>query len=172
MHDPLTVAWEIKWPWKHKHALGSYRRSLVTIWHKDPCTDGTDSSCYHHYTYRHLNAQEKALNQFLYDAETIFDNRPHYPDSREHHWFQECKKLRYEWRLRRDLFRIPWRWHIWHYRIQIHILQSLYRWLFVRCTVCGKRFGYQEPVMGSWSGTAIWHFKCDHTNQPKVKPLT
>lgn len=35
MHDPMTVAFEIRW-------LG------VTIWHVDPETDGTDNSCRWH----------------------------------------------------------------------------------------------------------------------------
>jgi len=42
MYDPLTVAHEIKWPWKNKHG---YRESILTIWHKDPETDNTDDSC-------------------------------------------------------------------------------------------------------------------------------
>lgn len=42
MHDPLTVAFEIKSPFKNKDG---YRSSLITIWHKDPCSDGTDDSC-------------------------------------------------------------------------------------------------------------------------------
>lgn len=33
MHDPQTVAHEIRWPWKNKH---KYRTSIVTIWHCDP----------------------------------------------------------------------------------------------------------------------------------------
>lgn len=42
MYDPLTVAHEIRWPWKNKHG---YRSSILTIWHKDPEKDGTDDSC-------------------------------------------------------------------------------------------------------------------------------
>lgn len=42
MHDPMTVAHEIKWPWKNKHG---YRESIFTIWHVDPEKDGTDDSC-------------------------------------------------------------------------------------------------------------------------------
>lgn len=37
MHDPMTVAFEIKMP------LTDY--TLMTIWHKDPEADGTDDSC-------------------------------------------------------------------------------------------------------------------------------
>jgi hypothetical protein len=42
MHDPMTVAHEIKWPWKNKHG---HRESIFTIWHVDPESDGTDDSC-------------------------------------------------------------------------------------------------------------------------------
>lgn len=33
MHDPMTVAHEIKYPWRNKHG---YRNSIITIWHVDP----------------------------------------------------------------------------------------------------------------------------------------
>jgi hypothetical protein len=42
MHDPCTVAHEIKAPWKRS---GGYRPPLVTIWHVDPQSDGSDDSC-------------------------------------------------------------------------------------------------------------------------------
>jgi hypothetical protein len=67
----------------------------------------------------------------------------------------------------RSLFRIvasnylrsrrPWwkhpKWHVWHWRLQVHPLQKLKRFLFSRCAVCGKRFrwGY-APVSHVWHG--------------------
>lgn len=46
MHDPKTVAHELKSPFKNSTPGGnSYRKTLVTIWHVDPETDGTDDSC-------------------------------------------------------------------------------------------------------------------------------
>lgn len=48
MHDPSTVAFEIKYPWFKTHkTLGSYRHwaNCITVWHEDPETDGTDDSC-------------------------------------------------------------------------------------------------------------------------------
>lgn len=64
MHDPMSVAWELRLPlpWKEPKTyrardgslqparfVGGKRRwrslRLVTIWHNDPCTDGTDDSC-------------------------------------------------------------------------------------------------------------------------------
>lgn len=51
MHDPMTVAFEIKYPWvKSRHTMkdGSelvYREAFITIWHVDPESDGSDDSC-------------------------------------------------------------------------------------------------------------------------------
>lgn len=54
MHDPMTVAFEIKWPFggaKHQRKDGTvyrYRPSFITIWHVDPCKAGNwrnDDSC-------------------------------------------------------------------------------------------------------------------------------
>lgn len=51
MHDPMTLAFEIKRPWPEPpSALFPDKRepfypSLVDIWHVDPETDGTDDSC-------------------------------------------------------------------------------------------------------------------------------
>lgn len=48
MHDPMTVAHEIKYPWKDKPSRGwpeGYRHTFITIWHVDPEADGTDDSC-------------------------------------------------------------------------------------------------------------------------------
>jgi len=48
----------------------------------------------------------------------------------------------------------PWwkapRWHIWHWKIQIPIIQHVKRFLFSRCCHCGKGFKYGEsPSDGS-----------------------
>lgn len=52
MHDPQTVAWEIRNPFvKKKHG---YRPSLITIWHVDPQRDGSDDSCGWFIRPRHL----------------------------------------------------------------------------------------------------------------------
>lgn len=44
MHDPKTVAFDI-YLGKKKKKNGNYRSPLITIWHNDPETDGTDDSC-------------------------------------------------------------------------------------------------------------------------------
>lgn len=49
MHDPMTVAFEIRYPWRSEPPSKlwpkGYRSSFITIWHKDPERDGTDDSC-------------------------------------------------------------------------------------------------------------------------------
>lgn len=45
MHDPLTVAFEIKNPFKKEQGQFHYKPSLLTIWHRDPESDGSDDSC-------------------------------------------------------------------------------------------------------------------------------
>lgn len=50
MHDPMTLAFEIRYPWRaYRHPRSDferkYRESFITIWHVDPETDGTDDSC-------------------------------------------------------------------------------------------------------------------------------
>ncbi len=53
---------------------------------------------------------------------------------------------------RRPWYRKP-RWHVWHWKLQIHFLQKLKRWAFSRCCKCRKRFpwGY-SPVSNQWHG--------------------
>src|SRR5688572_5406081 len=50
MHDSMTVAFEIKWPIPRTVTLASGHSwkdhyTLITIWHKDPESDGSDNSC-------------------------------------------------------------------------------------------------------------------------------
>jgi len=54
MHDPKTVAFEIRNPF----SSSKYPDSIITIWHVDPETDGTDDSCGWFIRPRHCN-QEK-----------------------------------------------------------------------------------------------------------------
>lgn len=70
-------------------------------------------------------------------------------------------------------YKRPWwkhpRWHFWHWRFQVHPWQTIKRGLFDRCSICGKGFGFREPVMSDWNGTKIWHDRCQ--TQPDHKPL-
>ena len=69
--------------------------------------------------------------------------------------------------------RRPWyhhpRYHFWHWKIQWRFGQKVYRWLFSKCAVCGKRFSKwgDTNVIGNWEGDKIWHGDCDKELHPK-----
>lgn len=78
MHDPMTVAFEIRYPWRKYGKRGqtefekSYRESFITIWHKDPEKDGTDDSCGWFVRARHGDAE--TLRQIVADFEYEWDS--------------------------------------------------------------------------------------------------
>lgn len=73
MHDPKTVAFEIRYPWpKYPRAVrkaqpdsfaARYRESFITVWHVDPELDGTDDSCGWFIRRRHLD--QKVLSNIV-----------------------------------------------------------------------------------------------------------
>jgi hypothetical protein len=165
MHDPMTVAFEIKRPWPEPMRNGRrYWPPLVTIWHVDPERRGDDDSCDWWGQHRSLNAREKAIVEATWNLETLLDNAPHFPSSREHLAFQELKAALRVWQ-RRSRWRLPVRLHVWHWRIQIHPVQDFKRWAFSRCSKCGGRFrwGY-APVTTQWNGHGPrWFRSEEHT---------
>lgn len=67
MHDPQTVAFEIKRPWPERDG---YYPALVTIWHVDPEADGSDDSC--GFTMARLGERDRAwakktISGYAYD---------------------------------------------------------------------------------------------------------
>jgi hypothetical protein len=160
MFDPLTVALEIKYPWRRKTAFGYYRDNFITIWHKDPCKDGSDNSCDWHGSKKRSPTLDK-MRDAIRNLETILDNTPFYPDHEAHLRFKEVHAAYWELK-KKSKFRVHPRWHIWHWRIQVIPLQILYRWLFERCSICKKGYKWKEEVMGNWDGNRTWHFGCDH----------
>jgi hypothetical protein len=74
MHDPMTVAFDIKYPWRSqppsKTWPNGYRSTFITIWHVDPEKGGSDDSC--HWFRRPLTTKEKAFAASLIDNE--YDN--------------------------------------------------------------------------------------------------
>jgi hypothetical protein len=65
MHDPMTVAFEIKNPF----SKAKYPDTLITIWHVDPEKDGTDDSCGWFIRSRHLDPtlMEKVRKEFAFN---------------------------------------------------------------------------------------------------------
>lgn len=173
MHDPMSVAFEIRYPWlaysKEKRAahpkndfIQTYRESFITVWHVDPERDGSDDSCDWFGRKRKLNPRERALYEALDDLFHRLGNAPYYPDAKlwgkaphgndPDGWgvVPRAQRAMYEWKSKHG-FRWHPRWHFWHWKIQVHPWQDFRRWLLSRCCRCGKRFAYGEsPVSGSW----------------------
>lgn len=158
MHDPNTVAFDISFPlfWKRTRTGLKPRISLVTIWHRDPEKDGDENSCDWHGS--------------------------RFPE----HWLEELNQLdesaqravRFIWWMFHDKLRPrPWwrhpKWHIHHWRIQLHLVQRFKRWMWSRCQKCGRGFSWHDAggrVVGTWGNTGptwfrngekIWHMRCE-----------
>jgi hypothetical protein len=69
----------------------------------------------------------------------------------------------YGWILRktRPWYRHP-RWHIHHWRIQIHPIGQFKRWAFSRCCKCGSRFRWGEsPTTDNWNSLGPRWFRSE-----------
>jgi hypothetical protein len=68
MHDPKCVAHEI-YLGRKKDKRGNYKSPLITIWHNDPESDGTDDSCGWFIRSRHVNKNilEKVKKEFEFN---------------------------------------------------------------------------------------------------------
>lgn len=174
MHDPMTVAFEIRYLWRAygdnvpSEFLRTYHNPFITIWHVDPEKDGSDDSCDWSGRRRRMNTREKALTSAIDNLLHTLGNRPFYPDLRlygpDYHQHEltstppsiglvgELEQAWYGWR-RHSGFRIHPRWHIWHWKFQIHPLQDFKRWAFTRCADCGGRFAFgQSGWTNQWNG--------------------
>lgn len=80
--------------------------------------------------------------------------------------------MRQYMRYHRPWWRHP-RWHVAHWQIQIHFIQTLKRWLFSRCAHCGRRFAWGYSPISSWgdgmgprwfeSEEGCYHHRCYNT---------
>jgi hypothetical protein len=70
MHDPKSVAFEIYLGSK-KTRSGQYKSPIITVWHNDPETDGTDDSCGWFIKSRHMD--KKMLDAVIKEFEGEWD---------------------------------------------------------------------------------------------------
>jgi len=172
MHDPMTVAFEIRRPWPERRIWANkkwYWPNWITIWHVDPETDGSDDSC--DWFGARLTKQNGWWPGIVDELKML---SPEAQEAVKFVWWQWRDKLGRPW------WRHP-KWHVHHWIIQIHPLQQAKRWLFSRCTVCGKRFSWHESsgcvVSCDWGGSGpaffknaenIMHFACASGARPAV----
>jgi len=160
MHDPMTVAHEIKAPWKRHYQDGfAYRQTLVTVWHVDPETDGTDDSCDYSGTRRELRPTERLLFDRLQQIDSLIGNDPFYSEHKTE--VSDLYSALWTWRHERvSRFRWSAAWHVHHWRVVIEPLADFLR-RFERCAGCGRRMG-KAVRFGSWSGEKMWHGECSN----------
>lgn len=105
-----------------------------------------------HWTKKADNFLKNNLYNILHFAENSCDSmytmiNQSFGKEKEEARIKQCASVIYSWILRADR---PWykhpKYHFWHWEVNIHPLQKLRRYLFSRCTVCGKGFGYGEII--------------------------
>lgn len=77
MHDPMTVAFEIKRPWRQPPSEffpKGHRPTWITIWHVDPERDGSDDSC--GYSYPRVDAEAKWFRDLQDDIQFLCREDP------------------------------------------------------------------------------------------------
>lgn len=231
MHDPMTVAHEIKWPIKNKYG---HRIPFITIWHVDPETDGSDDSC--GFSFPKISEVERkmlhklAADQFpqMYARKMALKEEKSYAYICYNqdiygciYWMWRAFNRAYNkevWQYGKDLtlkelqyvyvlaynpvdnfqshklntveefeeflyliyrswkrYKRPWykhaRWHMRHWKIQVHPWQTLKRRYWDKCSVCGKR-GFKGSAYSNWDGDKIWHSHCDTSAKTHPLPQT
>ncbi len=98
-------------------------------------------------------------------VDSLFDSLTlkHGNDTSREDRIRHFAEIIYGWILREDQ---PWyrhaRWHVHHWKIQIHFLDNLKRWLFSRCCRCGKGFSWGYcPTTSNWNGTGPRWFRSE-----------
>lgn len=86
---------------------------------------------------------------------------------------RKIEKKRNDWYLS-----TRWKWHFWHWKIQVVPLQHFRRWLLTRCEICGgkSRKGHPVDITSSWDSpdTHWWqgeqglrHRDCNDPDNPR-----
>lgn len=154
MHDPMVVAFDIPAPWPRRSSWSD--RDLTNRWG--------------------LNRVRRTNPEHL--------GQPVYPWWRPKGWrlalagrCYRAPTLATVWHVEpgdRDAFEVckhagRWRWHVWHWKIQIRPLQELRARLFDRCEECGRKgrpnFSHQwhGKRLGWWkfrSRPGLYHMEC------------
>lgn len=110
---------------------------------------------FEHWTRRADKFMQRHLHGILHFAENNCDsmytmvNQSYGRDTPEKERIALAASCVYSWILRADR---PWyrhpKWHVWHWKIQVHPLQTLRRWMLSRCCKCGGRFKRGQSVVG------------------------
>jgi hypothetical protein len=188
MHDPMAVAHCIVRPWPQRTSLSAtgvkgdgvrwrmrlhHQHTAYCLAHDPPHPEGAfpwwKKSSYSRFW------RIAGRDYFWPPLITVWHREPGGHDSGEvcphtRRVFDE-KTHKWQW--------VPvrrWRWHVWHWRIQVHPYQSARRRLLTRCAWCGgrSRKGDYVNVSHSWNGLqahwwqgerGLYHLDCSSVEQ-------
>lgn len=148
MHDPMVVAWDIKLPiplrqkWLEEINKTEARWTLGRRLRTNPENLGKPV-----YPWWNLNGYRPVVAGRIYNwyrFATVWHVEPDGRDSgtvckHSIRWQDEDQK----WHSKNAK---SWKWHVHHWKIQIHFLQKLRRRLLTRCEYCGGRSTKTNPV--------------------------
>jgi hypothetical protein len=174
MHDPMVVAFEIRRPWPQRSVSGSsgsrWQVRYNHVHFEDRDAPGICGGCGHSMT--DTRQQFPWWRRSSYSSFWTLAGRRYYWPSMVTVWHVEpdgrdsgevCKhSTRWQepdgtWRSKSNR---AWRWHVWHWRVQVALAGKVKRFLFERCIECGRRFpwGY-APISHSWDGPRARWFR-------------
>ena len=161
MHDPMCVAWDVPFPfprrWKYDDARpGEPRWTLGRMRRTNPDNLGEPVYAW----FRPAGYRPRVAGR-AYRARTLCTIWHVEPNDRDSgsvckHW-ADGKPVK------------AWRWHVWHWRIQVPVLQGFRARLFDRCEMCGRKgrpnhsFQWDSRPLGwrKWrSRTGLYHREC------------
>lgn len=151
MHDPEVVAFEIRrpWPTRSSYSGSDTRRWSIGKYKGQPWWKPGSYSPFWMLAGRRY---------YWPSIITIWHVEPGGADSGT-----VCK----QWADHKP--RNRWRFHFWHWHVQVSPYQRMLRWAFTRCQLCGRRFPRGCPgTSTSWNGggptwhgqTGIYHDEC------------
>lgn len=160
MHDPMVVAHEIALPWpvrkpycdartgERRWTLGRHRRTNL---------EDLGEPTYPWWRPAGYGPRAAGRAFALYRLATVWHVEPGGRDSgtvcpHSRRWQDEDGKWHYE-PLR------GWRWHVWHWRIQLHPWQA-FRQRFERCDECGRRMNRATRIGVGWDDPRVLHDEC------------
>lgn len=124
MHDPMTVAFTIRRPWPRirRRTYGPDRRKLEARYSWARWWQWNPAVFMSHWRIGPLELYWPSLITFWHVEPSGCDSS------------EGCLRRQHG-----AYLRPRWRWHVHHWKLQVHPLQHLRRWALTRCEWCGGR---------------------------------
>lgn len=159
MHDPMAVAFDLRLPIpKRDKWRDQFYKGRRWGWTRQRRTnpEHLGQPVYRWWKPRGWQFAAGGRVFGLYNFGTIWHVEPGGRDSGEvcKHHRQKADGTR-SWNSR-------WKWHVWHWRIQIAPVDNIRRYLLRRCGECGRRFPYKyAPISHQWDSPKLHWWSID-----------